>query len=231
MALLVDEPAGVGGEGVDVDVLEAAPVRVRHLRVATSTTRRRWLRSPQAIFLPSGLKTGANFHGAPSVVRRRGSRTRPAGGSRARTRPFRRRGRRSTSRRATRPGPFPGRRASPSGSGWPRPSPGRSRGRRGRRGRRGAARREGRAGDVRRTSRKVGTVAARSEPRVIGIRAAFSVARSSAKRTPPFMKTIFPSPRLGQRTSNSVNEVSFRVSLVFRSYRQRFRVFSRSDVK
>ena len=40
--------------------------------VATSTTRRRWLRSPQAIFVPSGLKTGANFHGAPSVVRRRG---------------------------------------------------------------------------------------------------------------------------------------------------------------
>ena len=49
--------------------------------------------------------------------------------------------------------------------------------------------------------------------------------------TPPFMKTIFPSPRLGQRTSNSVNEVSFRVSLVSRSDRQRFRVFSRSDVK
>ena len=56
-------------------------------------------------------QTGANFHGAPSVVRRRGA---PGavlrGGSRSRIRPSRRKGRRSTSRRATRPGPSPGRR-------------------------------------------------------------------------------------------------------------------------
>ena len=73
---------------------------------------------------------------------------------------------------------------------------------------------------------------ARSDASVIAIFAAFSVFGSRRHTYPPFMKTIAlrSEAREGQRTSKSVNAVTFRVFFVFTSYAKRFRVWSRSDV-
>ena len=201
---------------------------------SASRTRSRCRRSPYASFFPSGLQAGSNFHGAPSFVSCFGSPEPSAARTQISYSPV------ASERYATRlpSGDHAGARSrTPCDSVRLRVCPSFA----------GTLKRSPRASRITRaplgerlapetfsfTSFQEVASGARSVASVTGIFDAFSVLRSRCHTNPPFMKTIaLPSAaREGQRTSNSANDVTFRVFFDFTSYPNRLSVRSRSDVK